>query len=81
MLMLLKISSGTGENLLSETGTSHSSFYPKSQLLTIAIPKLEEMQKDGPDGRKKLAAITRYVTVALALKYDWGTEALGVSEP
>lgn len=37
------------------------------QLLTIAIPKLEEMQKDGPDGRKKLAAITRYVTVALAL--------------
>ena len=37
------------------------------QLLTIAIPKLEEMQKDGSDGRKKLAAITRYVTVALAL--------------
>ena len=37
------------------------------QLLTIAIPKLEEMQKDGEDGRKKLAAITRYVTIALAL--------------
>ena len=37
------------------------------QLLTIAIPKLEEMQKDGEDGRKKIAAITRYVTVALAL--------------
>lgn len=37
------------------------------QLLTIAIPKLEEMQKDGEDGRKKLVAITRYVTVALAL--------------
>ncbi|MFI3236759.1 MAG: preprotein translocase subunit SecY [Lachnospiraceae bacterium] len=37
------------------------------QLLTIAIPKLEEMQKDGEDGRKKLAAITRYVTVGLAL--------------
>lgn len=37
------------------------------QLLTIAIPKLEEMQKEGPDGRKKLVAITRYVTVALAL--------------
>ena len=36
------------------------------QLLTIAIPKLEEMQKDGEDGRKKIAAITRYVTVALA---------------
>ena len=37
------------------------------QLLTIAIPKLEEMQKDGEDGRKKIAAITRYVTVLLAL--------------
>ena len=37
------------------------------QLLTIAIPKLEEMQKDGEEGRKKLTAITRYVTVGLAL--------------
>lgn len=37
------------------------------QLLTIAIPALEEMHKDGEDGRKKIAAITRYVTVALAL--------------
>ncbi len=37
------------------------------QLLTIAIPALEEMQKDGEDGRKKIASITRYVTVALAL--------------
>ena len=37
------------------------------QLLTIAIPKLEEMQRDGEDGRKKIATITRYVTVGLAL--------------
>ena len=37
------------------------------QLLTIAIPKLEEMQKEGEDGRKKIVAITRYLTVALAL--------------
>lgn len=37
------------------------------QLLTIAIPKLEEMQKDGEDGRKKIQTITRYVTVGLAL--------------
>lgn len=37
------------------------------QLLTIAIPQLEEMQKDGEEGRKKLTNITRYVTVALAL--------------
>ncbi|MCF2679703.1 preprotein translocase subunit SecY [Faecalicatena contorta] len=37
------------------------------QLLTIAIPKLEEMQKDGEDGRKKIVAMTRYLTVGLAL--------------
>ena len=37
------------------------------QFLAIAIPKLEEMQKEGEDGRKKIAAITRYVTIALAL--------------
>ena len=37
------------------------------QLLTIAIPKLEEMQKDGEEGRKKIAEITRYLTIALAL--------------
>ena len=37
------------------------------QLLTIAIPALEEMQKDGEDGRKKIVAMTRYLTVALAL--------------
>ncbi|MBR4667531.1 MAG: preprotein translocase subunit SecY [Butyrivibrio sp.] len=37
------------------------------QLLTIAIPKFEEWQRDGEDGRKKLTALTRYVTVALAL--------------
>ena len=37
------------------------------QLLTIAIPQLEEMQRDGEEGRKKMTAITRYVTVGLAL--------------
>ena len=37
------------------------------QLLTIAIPKLEELQKDGEDGRKKIQEYTRYTTVALAL--------------
>ena len=37
------------------------------QLMTIAIPQLEEMHKDGEDGRKKLTAITRYVTVGLAI--------------
>jgi preprotein translocase subunit SecY len=37
------------------------------QLLTIAIPKLEEMHKDGEEGRKKITEITRYLTVGLAV--------------
>ena len=37
------------------------------QLLTIAIPALEEMQRDGEDGRKKINQITRYVTVGLSV--------------
>ncbi len=37
------------------------------QLLTIAIPKLEEMQKDGESGRKKINKITRFITVGLAI--------------
>ena len=37
------------------------------QLLTIAIPALEEMQKDGETGRKKITAITRFLTVGLAI--------------
>ena len=37
------------------------------QLLTIAIPALEEMQKDGEDGKEKIQKITRYLTIVLAL--------------
>ncbi len=37
------------------------------QLLTIAIPKLEEMQREGEDGRKLIASITRYASIALSL--------------
>ncbi|MDF2537103.1 MAG: hypothetical protein K0S76_124 [Herbinix sp.] len=37
------------------------------QLLTIAIPKLEELHKEGEDGRRKLNDITRYLTVVLAV--------------
>ncbi|MGI5884852.1 MAG: preprotein translocase subunit SecY [Candidatus Spyradocola sp.] len=35
------------------------------QLLTIAIPALERLQKEGEEGRKKIAEITRVVTIAL----------------
>ena len=37
------------------------------QLLTIAIPRLEEMQKDGEDGRKKINEYTRYLSIILAV--------------
>lgn len=46
------------------------------QLLTIAIPGLEEMQRDGEDGRKKIAAITRYLTIGLAI-LESGAMAIG----
>ena len=49
------------------------------QLLTIAIPKLEEMQKDGEDGRKKIAEITRYLSVALAV-IESAAMAIGFSQ-
>ena len=42
------------------------------QLLTIAIPALERLSKEGPEGRRKLTQITRYCTVALALITAFG---------
>ena len=64
--------------LLSGGGFSNASIFALSitpyinasiiiQLLTVAIPPLERMAKDGEAGRKKLGQITRYVTVALGL--------------
>lgn len=42
------------------------------QLLTVAIPALERMAKDGDEGQKKITSITRYTTVALALIIAYG---------
>ena len=41
-------------------------------LLTIAIPRLEELNQDGESGRKKIAQYTRYLTIALALIQAFG---------
>lgn len=46
------------------------------QLLTIAIPALERLAKDGANGQKKINAITRYVTVGLALITSFGYSML-----
>ncbi len=43
-------------------------------LLTIVIPKFKEWSEEGPEGRKKLAQLTRYGTVAIAL-----IQAIGLS--
>ncbi|MDR3239810.1 MAG: preprotein translocase subunit SecY [Clostridiales bacterium] len=37
------------------------------QLLTVAIPKLEQIQKEGEEGRKKISQYTRFLAVGLAL--------------
>lgn len=42
------------------------------QLLTIAIPRLEELSKDGADGKETIDKYTRYVTLALATIQSWG---------
>ena len=42
------------------------------QLLTVAIPSLEQIQKEGEEGRKKIAQITRFVTIGLALLQGCG---------
>ena len=42
------------------------------QLLTVAIPALERWSKDGEEGRKKISALTRVVTVVLALVTSYG---------
>ncbi len=44
------------------------------QLLTIAIPSLERLAREGTEGRKKIAQYTRYLTVALAV-----VQAIGVT--
>ena len=42
------------------------------QLLTVAIPALERLSKEGMEGRKKIAQWSRYVTIVLGLIQAWG---------
>ncbi len=46
------------------------------QLLTVAIPALERLSKEGPEGQKKINKITRYLTVGLALITAYGYYSL-----
>ena len=46
------------------------------QLLTVVIPKLEDLSKEGEQGRKKIASITRWLTLPLAFLQSYGMIAL-----
>ena len=65
-------------NILTGSAISHATLFALGinpyitasivmQLLTIAIPYLENLAKEGEEGQKKINAYTRYVTVALGL--------------
>ncbi len=70
-------------NLLSGSAMSQATLFALSvspyitasiviQLLTVAIPALQRMSQDGEEGKKKITALTRYCTVALALVTAYG---------
>ncbi|OPZ64202.1 MAG: preprotein translocase subunit SecY [Firmicutes bacterium ADurb.Bin506] len=46
------------------------------ELLTVVIPALGELKKEGPEGRKKMSQYTRYAAVALAVLQGWSYTAL-----
>ncbi|MGB4337752.1 MAG: preprotein translocase subunit SecY [Bacillota bacterium] len=46
------------------------------ELLTAVIPALAELQKEGPEGRKKISQYTRYAAVVLALIQGWSYSAM-----
>ena len=46
------------------------------QLLTVAIPSLERMAKEGPEGQKKIKKITRYSTIGLAILQAFSAGAM-----
>jgi preprotein translocase subunit SecY len=48
------------------------------QLLTVVIPRFEELKKEGQSGQNKLTQYTRYLTVALAILQSTGIVALAV---
>ncbi|MBV7274655.1 preprotein translocase subunit SecY [Clostridium thailandense] len=46
------------------------------QLLTIAVPRLEQLSKEGEDGRKKIQQYTRYAAVPLGIIQAFSTYAI-----
>ncbi len=75
MLQYLNILSGSAFSQATLFALSVSPYITSSiviQLLTIAIPALERLSKNGEEGKKKITQITRYTTVAIALLTSYG---------
>ena len=75
MLQYLNILSGSAFSQATLFALSVSPYITSSiviQLLTIAIPALERLSKQGEEGKKKLTQITRYATVGIALLTSYG---------
>lgn len=80
ILGLLNAMSGSAFNYATVFALSIQPYINSSiiiQLLTVAIPALERLAKEGgEEGRKKIASITRYTTVAIALLQGFGYYSL-----
>ncbi|MDE6108351.1 MAG: preprotein translocase subunit SecY [Oscillospiraceae bacterium] len=76
ILGMLSTMNGTGFSIAAVFALGVQPYINSSiiiELLTVAIPALERLAKEGgEDGRKKIAAITRYTTVAIALLQGFG---------
>src|SRR2546425_3972340 len=48
------------------------------QLLTVVIPRFEQLKKEGQAGQAKLTQYTRYLTITLAIMQDTGIVALAL---
>ena len=75
MLQYFNILSGNSFSRATLFALSVSPYITSSiviQLLTIAIPALERMSKEGEEGKKKLTQITRYTTLGIALLTSFG---------
>ncbi len=75
VLQYLNILSGSAFSQATLFALSVSPYITSSiviQLLTIAIPALERLSKEGEEGKKKLTQITRYATIGIALITSYG---------
>ncbi len=79
MLGMLNVMSGGAMSNFSVVAMGVAPFITASiimQLLTMIVPKLEELSKSGPEGRKKINQYSRYLTVPLAIFQSYGMIAL-----